>query len=101
MLPQDSVPLPPQDEDCLFLDVYTPYGFDASRGWNRSATLPVIVWIHGGGRISGYKNGTVNPIGLLQQGNNDIIFVALNYRVCTRAFGSHASCLPTATDLVL
>ena len=62
------------DEDCLFLNVFTP----AADGRRR----PVMVWIHGGGYVEGSAN-EYNGIRLATQG--DIVVVAINYRV--GAFG--------------
>ena len=39
-------------EDCLYLDVYRP------RRTSRSADLPVIVWVHGGGFTQGTGSST-------------------------------------------
>lgn len=58
------------DEDCLFLNVYTPGCDDGGR--------PVLFWIHGGafGSGSGYDyNGTA----LAAQG--DVVVVTINYRL--------------------
>jgi len=66
--------LGPIDEDCLFLNVFTP----AADGQRR----PVMVWIHGGGYTGGSAN-EYNGIQLARQG--DVVVVAINFRV--GAFG--------------
>ncbi|XP_068084827.1 esterase FE4-like [Anabrus simplex] len=61
------------DEDCLFLNVYTPElpGSGPLR--------PVMVWIHGGGYLfgSGNKDGQ-GPQFLLNEG---VVYVSINYRL--------------------
>lgn len=70
----------PLSEDCLYLNVWTGA---------RSATekLPVIVWIYGGGFVSG---GTNVPIydgeALAKKG---VILVSINYRVGIFGFFAH------------
>jgi len=66
--------LGPIDEDCLFLNVFTP-GADKQR-------RPVMVWVHGGGYTGGSAND-YNGIQLVRQG--DVVVVAINFRV--GAFG--------------
>lgn len=63
---------PPFDDDCLTLNVWTPAVDDARR--------PVLVWIHGGGFVSG--SGTL-PIysGETFARDGDLVVVTLNYRV--------------------
>lgn len=59
-------------EDCLYLNVYTP---DLAP----KEAFPVMVWIHGGGYISGYGNDSLyGPEFLVKK---DVILVTLNYRV--------------------
>ena len=43
---QAFIPPNPSDEDCLFVDVYTPASADSS------SRLPVVLWIQGGADIS-------------------------------------------------
>jgi para-nitrobenzyl esterase len=57
------------NENCLFLNVYTP----ATGGTN----LPVMVWFHGGGLIEGSSTGYLPEL-LTKQG---VIVVTLNYRL--------------------
>nr|XP_034829481.1 esterase FE4-like [Maniola hyperantus] len=57
-------------EDCLYLNVYTPNLVPIN-------PLPVMVWIHGGGFISGAGDDN-GPQFLLRKG---VILVTLNYRL--------------------
>ncbi|GIU85019.1 MAG: carboxylesterase [Acidimicrobiales bacterium] len=67
---------PDWDEDCLFLNVLTPALDDARR--------PVMVWIHGGGFVSG--SGSVPWYdGTNLAGRGDVVVVTINYRL--GAFG--------------
>lgn len=60
-------------EDCLFINVYTPA--DATR----SARLPVMFWIHGGGFFSGAGGEPRhNPDFLVPRG---VILITFNYRL--------------------
>lgn len=63
---------PPFDEDCLTLNVWTPAVDDAAR--------PVLVWIHGGGFLSGSGN-LPHYSGETFARNGDLVVVALNYRL--------------------
>lgn len=59
------------DEDCLFINVYTPLHVRDS--------LPVMVYIHGGGYRTGCGNyNCYGPNVLLER---DVILVAFNYRL--------------------
>ncbi|XP_041976379.1 para-nitrobenzyl esterase-like isoform X2 [Aricia agestis] len=58
------------DENCLFLNVYTP---------SLESKLPVMVYFHGGGFLSGSGNSDMyGPRFLLQ---NNVILVTVNYRL--------------------
>lgn len=62
----------PQDEDCLYLNVWTPGGGGARR--------PVMVYIHGGA----YSNGTVTvPLndGAALAAAEDVVVVTVNHRL--------------------
>ncbi len=70
-----------QSEDCLYLNVWT------TRGGDRSAKLPVMVWIHGGGlnRSWGHKefyDGTAFA-------KNGVVLVSINYRLGALGFLAH------------
>ncbi|RKF63726.1 Carboxylesterase patB [Erysiphe neolycopersici] len=73
-------PLDPRtSEDCLHLDVIVPEDI-----FNNNKSAPVLVWIHGGGYVSGDKTSAVNPNKLLakaEENGESMIFVAINYRL--------------------
>ncbi len=81
MCPQTSLMTgqPQGDEDCLFLNVYTP---------DQAEDLPVMVWIHGGAFVFGDGGGEYDPTRLVQQ---DVIVVTLNYRLGNLGFMAHPS----------
>ena len=74
------IPKEPISEDCLYLNVWT--GASSAR-----EKRPVLVWIYGGGFISG---GSACPIydgeAMARKG---IVFVSLNYRVGIFGFFAH------------
>nr|KAG5710088.1 hypothetical protein BaRGS_030164 [Batillaria attramentaria] len=81
-------PVHPMSEDCLFLNVFAPFtprnslsSSSASEGRNETYTAgpyPVLVFIHGGGFVSGSSND-YEPGKLVTEA--DIIVVTLNYRL--------------------
>ncbi|MEV2278082.1 carboxylesterase family protein [Nocardiopsis sp. NPDC049922] len=76
---------PPFSDDCLTLNVWTPSVDDAAR--------PVLVWIHGGGFVSG--SGSL-PIysGRTLADNGDLVVVSVNYRIGALGY----LCLDDADD---
>jgi para-nitrobenzyl esterase len=70
-------------EDCLFLNVYAPR---MSEDEAKSARLPVMVWIHGGGNVVGHAAGYDG--GRLAQ-EQRVVVVAINYRLGPLGFFSH------------
>ncbi len=62
----------PQDEDCLYLNVFTPGLDDKKR--------PVMVWIHGGAYNMGSGSSAMHPGHTLPQ-KGDVVFVSINYRL--------------------
>ena len=71
---------PPQKEDCLGLNVWTP-------AKSASDKLPVMVWIHGGGFVIGASSQTVyDGEPLASQG---VVLVSLNYRLGIFGFLGH------------
>lgn len=74
MVPQD-------DEDCLYLNIWTP----ADAG--PSAKLPVLFWIHGGAFMHGCgSEKEFDGEGMAKKG---VIFVSINYRVNAFGFFAH------------
>lgn len=76
-----------ESEDCLFLDVVVPEKVFKS-GLTGSEPKPVLIWFYGGGWVSGDKRSLTDPIGLLESAEQDMIFVASNYRVRCVACGT-------------
>lgn len=66
------------DEDCLFLNIYTPLvNFNETLENSEEQLLPVMVYIHGGAFIMGSSN-TFRANFLLDK---NIVLVTINYRV--------------------
>ncbi|MEV5974835.1 carboxylesterase family protein [Streptomyces sp. NPDC051921] len=63
---------PPFDDDCLTVDVWTPAADGAAR--------PVLVWIHGGGFVSGSGSLPVYS-GETFARDGDLVVVTVNYRI--------------------
>jgi para-nitrobenzyl esterase len=66
-------------EDCLFLNVWTPFGAPGAAG-----KRPVMVWLHGGGFAYGSGAWPSYDGGNLAK-NGDVVAVTLNHRL--NAFG--------------
>ncbi|KAL9070491.1 MAG: hypothetical protein Q9157_005789 [Trypethelium eluteriae] len=73
-----------ETEDCLFLDVYLPASTIST------SSVPVIVWLYGGGYVDGSKgagdpnNPLYSGVGFIdaaQTMQRDVIFVVGNYRL--------------------
>lgn len=70
------------DEDCLYLNVYTPALPDKITGYNPN--LAVMVWIHGGAFTVGSGNSFLyGPDHLVDAG---VVLVTLNYRLGALGF---------------
>jgi para-nitrobenzyl esterase len=70
----------PLSENCLFLNIWTP-------SVNAEGKLPVLVWIHGGGFVSGSGACPVyDGEALAKKG---IVFVSINYRLGIFGFIAH------------
>lgn len=67
------------DEDCLFLNVYTP------RIPSNESLMPVMVFIHGGGFVFGHgtDDSAHGPDYLVEK---DVVIVSLNYRLGVLGF---------------
>ena len=77
MLPLPGMDVGSQDEDCLYLNVWTP----ASDGARR----PVLVWIHGGGFVIGSGSQTIYDGSRLAK-RGDVVVVTVNYRLGALGF---------------
>lgn len=66
-------------EDCLTLNVWAPA--------DRSAALPVMVWIHGGGYNNG--SGTADLYDGSNLARRDVVVVTINYRLGRLGFFDH------------
>lgn len=81
-LPNDRM-----SESCLYLNVYSPA--QQSPKCETDKKLPVMIWIHGGGFVSGSAQSSMyNPKHLVQEG---VVVVTVNYRLGPLGF----LCLPS------
>jgi para-nitrobenzyl esterase len=67
----------PQDEDCLYLNIWTPAPDNSRR--------PVMVWIHGGAFVIGSGSQPVFDTGVLAA-RGDVVYVTINYRLGALGF---------------
>jgi para-nitrobenzyl esterase len=97
--PQGHHPIPgmaasgPRDEDCLYLNIFTPGADDKAR--------PVLFWIHGGGFRLGSGSELLYHGGHLAD-RGDVVVVAIHYRLASlgyacfgdagKAWGASANC---------
>jgi len=72
--------LPITEEDCLFLNVWTP-------ALSSDESLPVMVWIHGGGLFLGWSNQSGYDGQKIA--NRGIVLVSINYRLGPLGFLAH------------
>jgi len=63
---------PPETEDCLVLNVWTPSASGGKR--------PVMVWLHGGGFSSGSGSSAIND-GTSLAHSSDVVVVTINHRL--------------------
>ena len=75
-------------EDCLYLNIWAP-------AEPSEQSYPVMVWVHGGGNVSGY-GGQLDFSGLAAREN--VIVVALNYRLGPMGWFSTDSLKATAQN---
>src|SRR6185312_5337268 len=96
--PQPASPfgLPSLNEDCLFLNVFTPVRKNSGNDGNRDhgGPLPVMFWIHGGALVVG-ESDDYNPQRLVEQG---VIVVTINYRLGALGFLAHPALSAEAAD---
>ena len=78
--PQEDVPMMgsgPKGDDCLSVNVWAP---------ESDMPLPVMVWIHGGGYITGSSAQALYEASRLAQ-ENKVVVVSFNYRLGILGFG--------------
>lgn len=69
-------------EDCLFLNIQTPY---IPKAGSKKDLRPVMFWIHGGGFVGGSGADQLSDGGNLAS-REDIVVVTINYRLSTLGF---------------
>ncbi len=67
------------NEDCLFLNVWTPAGI--------GDRLPVMLWVHGGSHTSGFGHARIFDGTALAR--RDVVIVTINYRLGALGFLAH------------
>jgi para-nitrobenzyl esterase len=72
------IPKKPIDEDCLYLNVWAK---------NTAAKKPVLVYIYGGGFVSGGAGCAIYDG--KEMAEKDVVFVSINYRVGVFGFLAH------------
>jgi para-nitrobenzyl esterase len=72
LLPLPGMDVGAMDEDCLYLNVYTPAADAAKR--------PVMVWIHGGGFVIGSGSQPIYDGAPLAR-RGELVVVTINYRL--------------------
>lgn len=72
---------PPMGEDCLYLNVWAP-----AAAINGGASLPVMVFIHGGAFVSGSGGSPLYDGTALAGGATNMVVVTLNYRLGALGF---------------
>jgi len=71
-------------EDCLFLNVWTPY-LPASQDPDCDSLKPVLFWIHGGAFTGGTGSDPTFDGGAMAS-RGDVVVVTINYRLTTLGF---------------
>lgn len=74
-------PRPGSSEDCLFLDILVPENVFNQR---KTARVPVVLFIHGGGYVQGSKTEYGSGVGFMNaaaQNDQELIYVSVNYRL--------------------
>ena len=69
-------------EDCLFLNIYTPY---IPKDGDKKDLRPVLLWIYGGGFTGGSSSDPLTEGGNLAS-REDIVVVNFNYRLSNLGF---------------
>lgn len=72
-------------EDCLFLNIWTPYLPRPEDEGDKSKLKPVMFWIHGGAFSGGTGSDNTFDGGSLAS-RGDVVVVTINYRLTTLGF---------------
>jgi carboxylesterase type B len=72
-------------EDCLFLNVWTPYLPKPGCKPKKGSLKPVMIWIHGGAFTGGTANENTFDGGNLAS-RGDVVMVGINYRLSTLGY---------------
>lgn len=73
----------PCSEDCLYLNIWTPTIPNGKS--SKTKKKPVMVWIHGGGFVSGSGSDTTFDGGAIAS-RGDVVLVTINYRLGNLGF---------------
>ena len=82
------------DEDCLYLNIWTPDFASVPQG---NDARPVMFWIHGGGNAAG-ESGIFD--GKMLAEKYGVIVVSTNYRLGVLGYFSHPALRAVATDTI-
>ncbi|HEU5417322.1 MAG TPA: carboxylesterase family protein [Streptosporangiaceae bacterium] len=85
---QDGGPAKGTSENCLYLNIWAP------RAASLSASLPVLVHIHGGGFFTGSGNGDYSVLAA----RGHVVVVSVNYRLGIFGFLANSALGPHAGD---
>jgi hypothetical protein len=81
----------PQSEDCLYLNVLTP-------AKKTTESLPVMVWLHGGGYTMGSGSGPIYNLPRLPR--NGVVLVTINMRLGTMGLLAHSLLSKESTKVI-
>ncbi|CZR63589.1 related to cholinesterase [Phialocephala subalpina] len=73
-------PGPQGSEDCLFLNIWTPFIPSSHTNTQAKNLKPVLVWIFGGGFVTGTPNDSSGDGGNFAS-RGDIVVISINYRL--------------------
>ncbi|KAF9034290.1 Alpha/Beta hydrolase protein [Panaeolus papilionaceus] len=74
------------NEDCLFLNIYTPFlPVSSTKAKEKKQLKPVMFWIHGGGFTGGEGSDAIFDGGNLVT-RSDVVVVTINYRLGSLGF---------------
>ncbi|KAF2137401.1 uncharacterized protein K452DRAFT_278649 [Aplosporella prunicola CBS 121167] len=74
-----------QGEDCLSVNVFRPVGAGGNEEGEEKELLPVLVWIHGGGFVSGSAR-SFDGATFVSEAVEGVVVVTFNYRLNSLGF---------------